>query len=123
MWTERPDAYLSRAVTKVFFEERGLKSIVGGGPGPTLEVELLRFEEVNAPIHVARVRIAFALSDENVVSLQKTINVERPIGVFPVDQSGAGVAASIGEALRAAVTDLSIQVIEALSKTKGPSNQ
>ena len=117
VWTERPEAYLARGLTRVLFEERGLRSIVGG-PGPTLDVELLRFEEVKTPVHIARVRIAFALSDERVVSLQKTLTLERPIAAPSAkDGQGPALAEAMGEALRDAISELSSDVIGELSKT------
>lgn len=98
LWTEKPDAYLRRALSRVLFEEQGLHSVMRGA-GPTLDVELLRFEEVMAPQHVGRVKVAFALSDERVVSLQQTFLVDRPIA----DASPEAVAQAMGEALRDAV--------------------
>jgi len=116
VWTERPEAYLRRGLTRVLFEELGLRSIVGG-PGRTLDVELLKFEEVKAPAHVARVRIAFSLSDERTVSLQQTLLFDRPIPpVGSAEQEGPAVAAAMGEALRDAITELSSQVIAEISR-------
>jgi ABC-type uncharacterized transport system auxiliary subunit len=115
VWTERPEAYLTRGLSRVLFEARGVRSIVGG-PGPTLEVELLRFEEIKEPSHVARVRLAFALSDERTVSLQKTVSIDRPIAPTADEQQGAAVAQAMSEALLEAVSDLGAQVIEQLSK-------
>lgn len=112
-WTERPESYLTRSLNRVLFEERGLQSIVGG-PGQTLEVELLRFEEVMRPAHVARVRLSFALSDERVVSLQKTINIELPIVPSVAEMQGAMVAEAMGQALSDAVNELANQVIAQL---------
>src|SRR4029077_4048150 len=46
-WTERPETYLRRALARALFEERGLLRVVSGG-APTLEVELVAFEEIRA---------------------------------------------------------------------------
>ncbi len=120
VWTERPEAYLARGLTRVLFEERGLRSIVGG-PGPTLDVELVRFEEVKAPAHVARVRITFTLSDERLVSVQKTLNLERPIAATTAKEAlGPALAEAMGEALRDAISELSSVVMAELAKTPAP---
>ena len=113
IWTERPEAYLTRGLNRVLFEERGLQRVVGG-PGQTLEVELLRFEEIRVPAHAARVRLSFSLSDERLVSLQKTVDVELPIAQSTVEMQGTMLAEAMGQALREAVTGLSNQVIAQL---------
>ena len=121
VWTERPEAYLARGLTRVLFEERGLRSIVGG-PGPTLDVELMRFEEVKEPAHVARVRITFTLSDERLVSIQKTVNLERPIAATTAKEAqGPALAEAMGEALRDAISELSTVVMAELAKAPAPT--
>lgn len=116
LWTEKPEAYLKRALTRVLFEEQGLHSVMRGA-GPTLDVELIRFEEVKGPKHVALVKIAFALSDERVVSLQQTLSVERPIVATDKDSEASAVAQAMGEALRDAVSEVSGRVVADLAKT------
>ncbi len=105
LWTEKPEAYLRRALSRVLFEEQGLQSVMRGA-GPTLDVELLRFEEVLTPLHVGRVKVAFALSDERVVSLQQTLSFDRAIG----NSSPEALAQAMGEALREAVNEISGRV-------------
>lgn len=98
IWTEKPEAYLRRALSRVLFEEQGLRSVMRGAAA-TLDVELVSFEEVCAPLHVGRVKVAYALSDERVVSLQETLAIERPIS----DETPEATAQAMGEALRDAV--------------------
>ncbi len=105
IWTEKPEAYLRRALTRVLFEEQGLHSVVRGA-GPTLDVELVGFEEVRAPLHVGRVTIAWTLSDERVVTLQQTVSIDRPIA----DDTAESTARAMGEALRDAVDEISGRV-------------
>jgi hypothetical protein len=99
----------------VLFEEKGLRSALGGG-GPTLEVELIRFEEVRAPAHVGRVKLAFTLSDERLVSLQQTLTVERPIPATDLHGEASAVAGAMGEALRDAIDEVSTRVVAELDK-------
>jgi len=47
-WTERPESYLRRALSSSLFEQRGLEQVLAG-PGATLEVELISFEETREP--------------------------------------------------------------------------
>src|ERR1700687_2480512 len=89
LWTEKPEAYLRRALTRALFEEEGLRNVVSGA-APTLDVELVSFEEVKMPSHIGLVRIAFSLHDDRVVLMQQTMTVEHPIG--PSDKKTAADA-------------------------------
>ncbi len=118
LWTEKPELYLRRGLARVLFEEQGLRSVMRGA-GPTLDVELIRFEEVKTPQHVARVKVSFALSDERVVSLQQTLSFEKPVAPSTKETEASAVAQAMGEALREAVDEISNRVIADLSKTAG----
>ncbi len=117
IWTQKPDQYLRRGLTRVLFEEQGLRSVMRGA-APTLDVELINFEEVKKPQHLARVKISFALSDERVVSLQQTLTVERPIAEG--DHDAEAVAQAMGEALRDALNDIASRVVADLAKAPAP---
>lgn len=121
IWTQKPDQYLRRGLTRVLFEEKGLRSVMRGA-APTLDVELINFEEVKKPQHVARVKIAFALSDERVVSLQQTLTVERPIPEGDHDGEASAVAQAMGEALRDALNDIAGRVVADLAKAPPPGS-
>ncbi len=78
-WTEKPEAYLRRALSRELFEKRGVKRVVSG-PSLTVEVELVSFEEVAAPGGaVARVVATLIVHDERVVREEKTLAVEVPL--------------------------------------------
>ncbi|HEX4339759.1 MAG TPA: ABC-type transport auxiliary lipoprotein family protein [Polyangiaceae bacterium] len=78
-WTEKPEAYLRRALSHELFETRGVKRVVSG-PSLTVELELVSFEEVVRPTgNVARVVATMILHDERVVREEKTLTVEVPI--------------------------------------------
>jgi cholesterol transport system auxiliary component len=109
LWTERPDAYLRRALSQALFEEQGLRSVVGGA-APILDVELIRFEEVRKPQHVAAGRISFALRDDRVVRRTQTISVELPIPQGEKTDAPAATAQALGQVLRSAVSQISERV-------------
>jgi cholesterol transport system auxiliary component len=113
-WTEKPEVYLRRALSRVLFEEQGLRSVVRG-PAPVLDVELLEFEEVLAPAHVGRVKVSWALSDERVVSAQQTLTFERPVAASKSDGEGEAVAQALSGALADAVDALAATVRTALT--------
>ena len=57
-WTERPEAFVRRELGRTLFEERGFRRSISDAAAPTLEIELIAFEEIRAkPLHVARVQL------------------------------------------------------------------
>lgn len=77
-WSELPEEYLRRALSRELYEVRGFRRVVGG-PGPSLQVELTRFEEVVGPPHLARVTAVVILHDDRLVSLERSFSAERPV--------------------------------------------
>lgn len=119
LWTERPDAYLRRALVQALFEEQGLRSVVSGA-APVLDVELVRFEEVRKPQHVASGRITFSLRDDRLIRRAQTITVERPIPPTEKSEAPNATAKALGEVLRAAVSQIGEQVYGELSRLAPP---
>ncbi len=119
-WTEQPEAYLRRAVTRVLFEEGALRRVKTGGT-PSLDVELQRFEEVKSPRHIGVVQIGYELSDERASIVQRTLIVERPIVSGAKGEEAAAAAQALGEALREAVDTLATQVVNELPKSRAGS--
>lgn len=115
-WTERPEVFLRRALSRSLFEEHGLSRIVSGA-GQTLEVELSELEEVRGSSPVARLRITYALHDEHLVRRARTLVIERPLAP---SADGEAIAAALGEALREAVGRVSADVIADLHVTAAP---
>jgi cholesterol transport system auxiliary component len=115
-WTERPEAYLRRALARVLFEERGLIRVVSGS-APTLDAELVAFEEIRAPEHKARVQVIITLDGDRVGSLQETITVEQPV---PRDAKGDDAEVTVnalGLALHQCVAKIADRVMAKLPIT------
>jgi len=113
-WTEPPAAYLRRALTQELFERRGLSRIVGGA-APTLDAELVSFEELREGARRARVSLRFTLRDERRALLEHTLVVERPIA--PGDDAAArGLTLALSKALEDAVAQVADQVVGELQK-------
>ncbi len=109
-WTERPEAYLARAVARVLFEERRFAHAVSGD-APTLDLELVAFEEVRTPQKRAgRVSVRALLSDDKHVLFEDTITTERPVA--PTGATEDFVTA-IAEALEAAAEAIADRVANA----------
>ena len=117
-WTEKPENYLYRTLSRVLFEQNQIQQIVGGA-GPTLEVELNVFEELRAPRHAARVEISWLLRDDQLVMLQKTLVVERAITAPKSEVQASAVATAMADALGEAIDTIVTAVIVELSRKTG----
>jgi cholesterol transport system auxiliary component len=120
-WTEKPEAYLRRALTRALFESQGIRQVVSG-PGPTMDVDLDAFEELRSPRHAARMQVTWALRDDQSVQHQETFVVERPLPPGG-PSSPEAIAAAMAQAFDASVERVVAGVTAALSRgvtTKGP---
>jgi cholesterol transport system auxiliary component len=113
-WTEQPDVYLRRALAAALFERRGIRRVVSGG-SPTLEVELVAFEEIRGQQPRARLRAVVLLHDQRSGHLERTIGVERALPQVDSDQQPEAVAQALAETLRVAVEEISTLVTSELS--------
>ncbi|HEU4404706.1 MAG TPA: ABC-type transport auxiliary lipoprotein family protein [Polyangiaceae bacterium] len=113
-WTEKPEAFLRRALTRALYEECGLERAVQPG-GPSLEVELTAFEEVKAPRHLARVRAAAFFYDERRVRFERTLGAERPVAV------GGDEADAVARAMAGALDDLVRRIARDVSGELAPA--
>jgi cholesterol transport system auxiliary component len=96
-WTERPENYLRRALARALFEDGGFPRAMSGD-APTLDVELLTFEEVEKPAqHAARIVLRFILST-NQVLVQDTIAVSQPVLGGRFDDVVAAMGRALDEA-------------------------
>ena len=110
-WTDRPERYLRSALDRVLFEERGFQRAVTG-MAPTLDVELLSFQEVKtAQTHLARVAFRGVLSTDHQL-LAETFAVDQPITGTRFDD----VVDAIARALDTASNQLALRAGDALSK-------
>ncbi|HMJ54676.1 MAG TPA: ABC-type transport auxiliary lipoprotein family protein [Polyangiaceae bacterium] len=108
-WTERPEAYLRRAVSRALFEDRGLRRVVSGA-GPSLDIELSELAELRSP-PIVRVRATYVLYDERVVRRQATLTIERPIPSAATASQGAETAArAMADAFGDAVNQIADRV-------------
>src|SRR5512133_910261 len=111
-WTERPETYLRRALARTLFETHGFQGLLGGS-APTLDAELLAFEEVqHSAQRAGRVRLRITLHHDRRVLIEQTLDFQ---------QTAAGtrfedVVAALAKALNAAAESTAQRVEVALSK-------
>jgi cholesterol transport system auxiliary component len=100
-WTERPEAYVRRELSRALFEERGFSRVLGA-MAPTLEVEVVSFEEHRRNDGtVGRVELRVLVHDDATVLLEETITVERPVsGGTGIEHTVAALGAALDEAAR-----------------------
>ena len=114
-WTEKPEDYLRRSLARALFEEAGLVHAISGA-GPTLDVELLAFEEVRrGDDRAAAVAMHVALHDDRVVLDSTTVRVEIPLedGV----DTTAPLAQAMGSALDQATRQIATRVATRLARS------
>lgn len=109
-WTEKPEDYFRRALSRALFEQGAFRRVVSGG-GPTLECELVELAELRAPAHVARARVHFILFDARSVRTEATVTVDLPIAA---GKSAAEAPASVA-ALARALSSVVVQIVDRVS--------
>lgn len=115
-WTERPEVYVRRALARELFEERGFERVTGG-PGPTLDVEVLAFEELRMPHrHGARVELRYQLHDDSAALDERTITVDRPVR----GASFNDFVRAISDALDEATDRIADRIAERLARVSPP---
>lgn len=78
-WTERPETFVRRELGRTLFEEHGLHRAIYGD-APTLEVEVLAFDELKLKDeHAARVQLKVLLMGDRDVLFEETLTVDRPV--------------------------------------------
>jgi cholesterol transport system auxiliary component len=113
-WTERPEIYLRRALSRALFEERGVVESLSGR-GVTVDVELIAFEEIEQP-HKARMQALLVLRDDRIGLLTETVTVERPVGKSNEADQARAVVEALSQALQAGVTRIADRVVAKLSE-------
>ena len=106
-WTEYPETYLRRSLARALFESGRFEQALGGAL-PTLDVELIAFEEVRrGDPRTGHVELRYRLREGEVVRATGTVDVERPA---PSNADMAAVVAAIAQALDEATTRVSKEV-------------
>lgn len=112
-WTEPPEVYLRRALARALFVEKGVVQVMSG-QAPTLDVELIAFERLEAPSRV-RLQALVVLHDERIGLLEETVTVERPVVLGPKVDVPLAVVGALSLALQEGVSQISDKVLAKLS--------
>lgn len=115
-WSERPDAYVRRAMSRALFQERGAEQVLSGG-GHVLDVDLVALDEFTGDAPKVRLTLVFSLHDDVHVVLENSITVEKPIAK---KKDAAATVEAFREALREAIGKVADQTVAKLEVTPNP---
>lgn len=109
-WSETPPRYVQRALESALRATPSLR-LTDASDAPVLRVDVVAFDEVLAPEHVARVALAVTLRDRT-----RTRLVDRTFAAdAPISGSGGGATATaMGAALDRAVAEVASAVAAAV---------
>lgn len=109
-WSEPPASYVERALESALRDTPGLR-LTDEFDAPTLRVEVVAFDEVLTPAHVASVALVVALRGRDRARiLDRTFTAESPI----IGDAPAAVATAAGQALDTVVAEVATAVAGAL---------
>jgi ABC-type uncharacterized transport system auxiliary subunit len=111
-WSETPPRYVQRALENALRAAPGLR-LTDAFDAPVLRVDVVAFDEVLAPEHVARVALVVSLRDRQRTRLvDRTFAAEAPV----TGKDGAATATAMGAALDRAVGEVAATVAAALPR-------
>jgi cholesterol transport system auxiliary component len=114
-WTERPEIYVRRGITRTLFEEQGFTRVLGG-TAPTLDVEVLAFDELRLPGgRAARVELKVVVFEDRAILFEETITVDRPVAPSNGKPKVEGTVAAMAEALDAASEEVAAHIASAIA--------
>jgi ABC-type uncharacterized transport system auxiliary subunit len=113
-WSELPEVYLRRALTRALFEERGVIESIGGR-GAVFDVELIAFEEMEKP-HAARMEVLLTMRDESRILLVETITADAPIAASSDAEAAQALTEALSQALRMGVDRVADRVVARLAE-------
>lgn len=109
-WSEAPPSYVQRALENALRATPGLR-LTDAFDAPALRVEVVAFDDVLAPAHVARVALVVALRGRDRARiLDQTFTAEAPVS----GDAGSATATAMGSALDAVVAEVASAVAAAL---------
>jgi cholesterol transport system auxiliary component len=114
-WTEQPESYFRRALGRQLFENGRFEHVVAG-VAPTLEAELVAFEDLRER-NAVRVEARVLVHDGRRVFLERSQRVEEPRD----GDEPAVVAAALSRALQKCVAQITRDVAEALTSQSSRS--
>jgi cholesterol transport system auxiliary component len=117
-WTERPEAYLRRSLSRALFEEYGFVRTISGA-SHTLDAELVAFEEIKTDDHLVHVEVVINVYDMDGRHLQRTVTNQKK--VEGKEDEPQAVVRALADALRAVVSEIAQATNMHLNQSLPPS--
>jgi ABC-type uncharacterized transport system auxiliary subunit len=109
-WSETPPRYVQRALEGALRTTPGLR-LTDSFDAPSLRVDVVAFDEVLAPAHLARVSLVVSLRDRARSRIvDRTFSADAPIAT----DGGTATATAMGTALDGVVAEVARAVVDAL---------
>lgn len=119
-WTEPPEQFVRRALDRQLFESHAFRRVISGA-APTLDVEVLSFEEVRQSTPRARLSLLITLRDERHALLERTVSIEAPVEPGPSADEGSALARAMADALGRATREVAERVASELRQQASSS--
>jgi cholesterol transport system auxiliary component len=119
-WTERPETYVRRALGRALFESGHFRRTVHG-PAPTLDIEVLAFDDLRIEgRRAASVVVKFILQDDTGVRIERTVAEETAVtGSEPnIEQ----VVEAMAQSLERSVQKVVLAIDDWFAQDNPPSN-
>lgn len=110
-FSDEPDAFLQRALSRNLFERAAITRVVSGG-APTLEVELTAFEE-RADDDTVHVRALARVHDDREQLWQRTFAAEQKVAAGDEAEARAGALSKALAEVAAKITEQTLQALAA----------
>jgi ABC-type uncharacterized transport system auxiliary subunit len=111
-WSAPPEELVRRALERELFERRGLSRVVSGA-GPTLDIDVVGFEELRERPPRARVSLRVTLHDDRRSQLERTFSVDVPVD--DGGDAGPALARAMAGALSTAIQQVADATVAELS--------
>ena len=122
-WTERPETFVRRELGRTLFEEHGFHRVLGGS-APSLEIEVIAFDDVRLPSgRAARVQLKAILFEDSGVVYEDTFTVEKPVaGDKPkIEDVVAAMASALDVAAQQVATRTGAELVKHRAAKPTPS--
>lgn len=110
-WSAPPEELVRRALERELFEGRGLSRVMSGA-APTLDIDVIGFEELREQPPRARVSLRVTLHDDRRAQLERTFSVDVPVADGA--DTGPALARAMAGALSAAIQQVADATIAEL---------
>lgn len=110
-WTDNPEVYVRRSLSRALFEDHPFAQTLGG-PGATVDVEVIAFEEVRkGNTRSGRVELRWLLHDERAMLGSGTLAAEKVAAGEDIEQVVAAIALAMNDATDRVASEIAKEMV------------